>query len=158
MSKDPHDLSGEDLRDYLREAVRIDPLSLQDEYIRLPADYAFFNEVYRKKLEAHLLAEAEMKRIFAGQMMVASERVMPNGKSPTVDQQKALVESSEEYVEAKREAIGAEVDMVEARGVLEAIRTKREMLVSLGATVRQEMQHDPAVRDRARADRAAREG
>lgn len=156
--KDPHNLDNEDLRDYLREAVRIDPLQLQDEYVRLPADYAFFSEVYRRKLEAHLLAEAEMKRVYAGQILLAAERIMPNGKPPTVGQQEALAEESRDYVDVKRAAIFAEADMVEARGVLEAIRTKRDMVIQMGAHVRQEMQHDPAVRERARTSRDVREG
>lgn len=148
------DRDQEDPSTYLRDCVRIEPLALQEEFIRMPADYAYWNEQYRIKLEAHLLAEAERKRVYAGRLLLAGEKVNgATGKPVTVDQAKALAEGDDDYQATVRDSIHAEADMIEARGILEAIRTKRDMLMQIGATTRQEMQHDPAVRDRQRAQR-----
>lgn len=147
-----------ELDEYLRECVRIDPHSLNDEFVRLPADYAFFNEKYRTALERSLLADAAVKRMRAGLYITSSEAVMPSGKPATVGYIEALVERDPDYAQAASEAIYAEADVAHVKGVLEAIRTKRDMIIQMGATVRQELQNDPAVRDRARTDRMARGG
>lgn len=148
----------DELDEYLRECVRIDAHSLQDEYVRLPADYAFWNERYRAALERSLLAEADVKRVYAGLYLSGGERVMPSGKPATVDWIKARIEDDQDYRQAVAESIYAEADVAHVKGILEAIRTKRDMIIQMGATVRQEMQHDPAVRDRARTERTYRGG
>lgn len=146
--------SDRDPAEYLRDCVRIEPIALHEEFIRMPADYAYWNEQYRQKLEAHLLCAAERKRVYAGCLLAAGERINAStGKPVTVDQAKAIAETDRSYQLCVTDDIHAEADMIEARGILEAIRTKRDMLMQLGATARQEMQHDPAVRERSRAQR-----
>lgn len=142
---------------YLLDCVRIEPLALQEEFIRLPADYSYWNEQYRQSLERHLLAKAERERVWAGRYIVESERTHPTtGKPVTVDYAKANIEIDAEYQQTVADSIAAEAAMAHARGVLEAIRTKRECLISLGATQRQELEHDPLVRSRAENERMAR--
>lgn len=142
---------------YLQDCVRIEPLALQEEYVRLPADYAYWNEQYRQALEASLVAKADKERIWSTCYLVETERTHPTtGKPVTVDYAKAAVEANQEYYEAVKAAITTEVELTRIKGVLEAIRAKREMLVSLGATLRQEMQHDPMVRDNVATQRLAR--
>lgn len=148
----------DELDDYLRGCVRIDPANINDEFVRLPSDYALWNERYRTALERSLLAEAEVKRVHAGLYLRGGARVMPTGKPATVDWIKAMIEDDPDYQQAVADAIRAEADVAHVKGVLEAIRTKREALVSIGANIRQEMQHDPAVRDRTRTERTYRGG
>ena len=46
--------------------------------------------------------------------------------------------------------VRAEVERVRVKGVCDAIIAKREALISLGAHVRKEMEHDPRTRERQR--------
>lgn len=147
-----------ELDDFLRECVRIDPHNVNDEFIKLPAQFALWNERYRTAMERSLLADAETKRIRAGIYILSSEAVMPSGKPATVGYIDALVERDPDYVAARQDEIRAEVEVAHIKGVLEAIRTKRDALTSVGANLRQEMQHDPAVRDRVRTERTYRDG
>lgn len=144
--------------DFLADCVRIEPLALNEEYIRLPSDYAFWAEKYRVALERHLLAKAERERSWSKFYLHHSATYGPNGKPATVDYIKASIDTESEYVGAVTEAIYAEGDMTKMRNVLEAIRSKREMLVSLGATIRQEMSQDPVVRERERNKRYSEDG
>jgi hypothetical protein len=146
----------EDLDQYLLDCVRIEPLALSEEFVRLPADYAFWNERYRQALEAHLLAEAERERIWAGCYILAVERTQPSGKPATVEYAKAWVEGDADYRKSVAEGISAQAEEKRVRGILEAIRTKRDALTSLGATQRQELEHDPLIRSQEYAKRAGR--
>ena len=53
--------------------------------------------------------------------------------------------------------LAAEVDLVRAKGVCEAVRTRKDMLVSLGAQVRAEMGGEPSVRQQHRLNRELHE-
>jgi hypothetical protein len=70
----------------------------------------------------------------------------------------SAVEMDQRNFDAKMRAIEAEVDEKRLRGVLDAVRTKRDMLISLGAHVRIEMEHDPVIREEVRGRRLVREG
>jgi hypothetical protein len=147
----------EDVDDYLRDCVRIEPMAIQEEFVRMPADYAFWNERYRTALEAHLLAEAERERVWAGLFIIESQKANPaTGKPASIEYAKAAVEGSNAYREVVADAIRAQAERERVRGILEALRTKRDSLVSLGAMVRQEMQHDPTVRTKLDNDRIQR--
>ena len=136
----------DNLDEYLRECLRIEPLALQEEFVRTPADFAYWNEQYKQALEKYMNAKAERERVFAKVYLISCEKPMPNGKQATVDYAKALVEGDPEYRNVYQDEITAEVEVAKLKGVLEAIRTKRDMLIQIGAQVRQELQHDPLVR------------
>ena len=76
--------------------------------------------------------------------------VMDAGAKITVDMVKAAIDSHDDYVAAQRKTIDAEVEKNECFGRLDAIRSKRDMIVSLGAQIRAEMQADPTVREHMR--------
>jgi hypothetical protein len=55
--------------------------------------------------------------------------------------------------QARAKEVAADAERVRLYGVLDALRSKRDMLISLGAHIRAEMQHDPMIRERAALDR-----
>lgn len=139
-----------DPNEYLKSCLRIEPLALQEEFVRVPADFAYWAEQYKVALEKHLTAKAELERAEARSYLLSSNKVNPATAKPfTVDAIKALVTTDPDVVLSRDAAVAAEVDSVRLKNILEAIRTKREMLISLGAQVRSEMEHDPLVRKRA---------
>jgi hypothetical protein len=43
-------------------------------------------------------------------------------------------------------------------GNVDSLHSKREMLISMGAHIRKEMDHDPVIREQMRGSRLAKEG
>lgn len=133
--------------EYLKECVRINPEDIQSEYLRIPADLAYWNAQYATALRAHLMAEVDLKIMKGRLIPMIREQIVIKGGKPTVDQVDALVESNEDYIAQRYELVGTEVAKNEAYGKLDAIRSKKEMLISLGAHIRAEMEGDPSLRE-----------
>jgi len=149
---------------YLADTVQIEPLALEEEFIRLPADLAYWNERYSQAVRAFLISKIEVERCGARLHLEVRTRLMgvavPEGaksKGPTVADIEAAVESEPELQAARMRALDAEVDKVRLQGVLDAVRAKRDMLVQLGARARIEMEADPVIRDRIQARQAQRD-
>lgn len=144
-----------DAREYLARATKIDPLQLQDEFVRAPSDVAYWNDRYADAIAEYLVTKIERERI-VGMLMtdagLADELELRLEKKPTVDQLKAYVNTKEEYLEARGREARADAEQKRMRGVVEALSTKRDMLISLGAHIRLEMQQDPLLRRTARDD------
>jgi hypothetical protein len=147
-----HDI---EVDDYLRDCVRIEPLALEQEYVRLPADFAYWGERYSVAMRTYLQLEEDTKRTTARLWMETREKLTAAGKKPTEAMIDAAMRQEEEHQKAHAALVGAEAEKERLRVVMEAIRTKREMLVSLGATIRQEKEHDPVIRERVRARQTA---
>jgi hypothetical protein len=135
--------------EYLLECLKIEPLALSEEFIRLPGDFAYWAGKYATATEDYLKAKAGCEHEYARLYLLAGQKVNPaSGKPYTVEALKSLVEVEDDYQAAHLAEIEAEVTLTKAKNTLEAIRTKRDMAVQLGAQVRQEMQADPLTRDR----------
>lgn len=139
------------MEDYLRACVRIDPLDIQGEYIRIPADLAYWNDRYAEALRVFLGSEIEVKLIRAQMEPQIREMLLNAGGKTTEAQVKAAIDSDENVIDAQRRNVEAEVEKNRHYGILDAIRSKKEMLISLGAHIRVEMAGDPLIRDMQRA-------
>lgn len=139
------------IEDYLKDAIQIVPEALEEEFIRVPADIAYWNERHSVALRQHLEAKIERERI-QGELLTdpefAEELEARLGKKPTVDQLKGGMTTSRRYITARLAEASAEAERARLRGCVEAVASKRDMLISLGAHVRLEMQHDPVLRSR----------
>lgn len=139
-----------DAAEYARLSVAIEPLALQEEFVRLPADMAHWGARYAQAFRAWKLAALAEERVEAELHVEHRERMAmanPDGKKgPTVDAVNSAVVNDQRYHDAHYRTIEAEVEKLRVQGTLEAVRAKREMLISLGAQLRAEMQSDPRVR------------
>lgn len=154
-----------EVESFLKEAIDVDPEFLSEEFVRIPADLAYYNERYSRALGAYLEAKAERERI-AGELSISPKFIKDltdkineyneedeKPKRPTVDQLKAAVLNDPAFIEARLIETRADAERTRLRGCVDALATKRDMVVSLGAHVRLEMQHDPVVRSRMAAMR-----
>jgi hypothetical protein len=123
----------------LKECVTIDAAQLHDEFMRIPADYAYYSQQYADAKRVYLLDKMERGSIWARIRLETRETLTMQGERVTEARLDTEAEINEEYCDAKRKEIMSEVEMVKLYGILEAIKTKREMLISLGAHIRQEM-------------------
>lgn len=121
----------------IKSATDIDPDKLNDHFTRLPSDLAYYNEVYSEALKVLLTAkrlldigEADLRVKLKGQLA---------GTKVTVSDLDAMVLTHNDYRKLQEDVDSAEYLKSRAAGVVDAVRAKREMLVSLGAQLRAEM-------------------
>jgi len=141
-------LKGLTVEAYLKECVMVEPLAIEEEFVRLPADLAYWAERYALAYGVEAKAKSHRTRLHA---LLSIEYRESLGQSPGVGRvTEALVEAKVEndvrYIAAVNHHIDADVDLVRLKGVVDAIRTKRDMLISIGAHVRAEMGTDPTLR------------
>ena len=130
----------------VNEVTHIDPLQLQDAFIRVPADLARWTERYAQSLRRALRTEATRKRVFAERFLDIKTTPIDGMKGPSEAVIKMKVETDDLYMEAVDNEIDAEVERMRTHGIVEAIRGKKDALISLGAHVRAEMGDSPRIR------------
>lgn len=142
--------------DEVAQVVQVDSLDVDGHFNRLPADIARWTERYADALGRALRAEARQRRTFAELFLEYKATLLENGKNMSEEVAKYKTRCNPKYVEAQDAEIDAEVARVRIEGVLNALRAKKDALVSLGAGMRAEMNANPSIRgDRAEYDRAS---
>lgn len=138
------------LDEYLTDCVKIEPLALEEEYIRLPADLAFWNDRYAKAVETYLQAKHDSDTMYAKLLIIHRATLQNQGVKVTESIVEATILQDQKWLDVEQKRIGAEAAKARLSGVLDAVKTKRDMLISLGAHIRAEMERDPQVRERQR--------
>ena len=146
MSEDKTALHDITVSKFLADSVAVEPTAIQEEYVRLPADLAYWNELYARAYHRHLTAKVNEKHLNALLRIEHREQLENSVARVTESMVDSAVDTDERLQRAHSERIEAEVEKTRLYGILDAIRAKREMLVSLGAHVRAEMEDDPLVR------------
>ncbi len=136
-----------EMEDYLRECVKIEPLAIQEEFVRIPMDLAYWNARYARALKNYLMSKIEVDVMYARLEPEIRQALINAGAKVTEAQVKSAIESNEDYIAVRRDQVNAEVEKNELFGCLDAIRSKKEMLISLGAHLRAEMEGDPTIRE-----------
>ena len=126
----------------VRAVVEIDEHDLSAEYASAPHHLALWGERYARAQEEYLRAKLGRERCEARLRLALREEweADPKNKRCTEAQLDAMVSAHDEYAGAKVTEIEAEAVALRARGITQALRAKTEMLISLGATQRAEMQ------------------
>lgn len=141
--------------EYLARCVEIDPLGLQEEYVRLPADLAYQSSRYAQAYREAARAKSARKRLGALLAIEHRARLQLDGRA-TEAMVEAAVETDPRMQTAEDREIDAEVERQRLYGIVDAVRAKKDMLVSIGAHVRAEMGADPTVRAAHAAMRAGK--
>ena len=155
-----HDI---DIDDYLKDCVTLEPTAISEEYARVAADLAYWNEQYARAYKKFLQAKLNRERVEARTHLELKEKLKASSddskrKGPTVDDLKAAVSSNPEVMAAQEAEVLAEAEKVSLYGAVDAVRAKRDMVTQLGAQFRIEMQNDPVLREQSLGHRRAREG
>jgi hypothetical protein len=143
--------------DYLRQCVRITPEAMSQEYMQLPGVLAYWNAQYARTNRAYLDAKLDVAVTRARLQPLVRDALLRAGAKVTESQVEAAIDSNEDMIDAIRRMNAADALKHEAFGIVDTIRAKREMLISLGAHVRAEMAHDPVVREYAKSQRMREE-
>ncbi len=143
-------LNGIEIDAYLLDCVTLLPEALQEEFTRVSADTAYWSRRYSDAHKGYLQAKVKAKRMRALVYIDQRETLLSNNVKVTEALIEAKVECDERVQEADDALIVAEVERAEMDGAMEAVRAKKDMLVSIGAHVRAEMARDPMLRDQTR--------
>lgn len=130
--------SEEPSAEYIIRSTTVNPDNIQVEFCTLSADIAYWSQQYAdayEKLSRHVVAMKELEATLLIDYRARLEAV----RKPTVAEIEALVASDQSYAAAQRQKVHLECDKVRVSGILEAVRAKKDMLVSLGAQQRAEM-------------------
>lgn len=151
MTDETNDLETATLHDVeidklLLDCVSIDPLALDEEFVRMPADLAYWNEQYAQAIRDHLYAKHEYDKVRAAVMIELREDAAATGAKLTVADLEARVVLDDRVDAAHIAMIESEAHKAHMRCRADAVMAKRDMLQSLGAKVRAEM-NDPIIRE-----------
>lgn len=141
----------------IKKVVSIREDFIKEEYIGLSANLARWGRKRVGLAKAVRLAELDLeieeKRIKKSARARRLEEIEAAGKDTklkplTDDAAEELVITDPAYRAARVRVIEAQERRDETGVVVDAIHAKREMIVSLGATLRLEIESDPSIRDR----------
>ena len=135
-----------DPKQYLEDCIKIDDLALDEEFIRLPADMAFWSARYSDALKTYMLAKLESDKAKAKAHLEIKSRAELEGRKMTVGDLDASVQLDPDYLDAAVALIEADVERQKLRDAVSAIHAKKDMIQSLGAKLRAEMGGDPMVK------------
>lgn len=130
---------------FLRECVEIDPAQLNDEFIRIPGDLAYWSNAYAAASRDAAVAKLDYERAWA-QLYLTLKAENAGNKGATVDWLKAACDNDPDVYDAQLLMIEKEAEKVRLRGMVDAVIAKKDMVQSLGAKLREEMRGDPTLR------------
>lgn len=149
--------ANKDPDEFVEECVTIDDSSfvtLNQSYVSLPAYLAYWNNryasVYRYWTERKTITEQTYAQL-ANYYRDALQGM--NKTRVTLAEVEHQIVLDVNYQQAKAKETMAESEKIRIYGVIDALRTKKDMLVSLGANMRLEMGSDPMIRDQTRIER-----
>jgi len=134
-----------DVDEYLAQCTQVEPLALQEEFVRWSGDYAYWNEKLAKASRLHASCKLEREKIYS--RLTLEARAMAGTSKTTVAEIEAKVMADPAYQTAREAETDAEVETERISGVLQALRGKKDMLVQLGYHQRAEMAGDPTLRE-----------
>jgi hypothetical protein len=136
-----HDI---EVDDYYAECVGPPDLMMLDhEFARVSSDIAYWGEKYAEAYEEAAMAKLEMEETQARAYLLVKETTTTRMSIPEIE---ALVATDQLVRDARIRNIEADAKKVKMKGRVQAVLSRREMLVSLGAHVRKEMDGDPMIR------------
>jgi len=135
----------------LRRVVKIEPTAIQEEFAQLPSDLNRWGYLLAEAGEIVDRAALDLKEWDAQERLRIRNTAEEKGmKTPSVDLIDSLVYANERYRKLREAIIQADRIREEVSATVEAVRAKKEMLISLGATMRQEVEagRELVIRDR----------
>lgn len=134
------EINGEHVDEYVWESVSIERTNLNEEFIRVSADLYYWGNALAKAEAEEAAAKINLKSIAAAKHVEISRIA-----KLSVRNAEAAVEVSREYQEADNLLLAKSAARGQLRAIVDAVRSKRDMIVSLGAQMRAEMKLEPTI-------------
>lgn len=151
MAKDkftaPSALGDVEVTEYLKECVTIEPMALEEEFVRVASDLAYWGAKWADAQKAAALTKLTRNEVEAALDAEHRAEAAQNGEKVTEKVIASRVASDDRMKAVEVALIEAEAAASRARAFADAVRAKKDMVVSLGSQVRAEMQADPSIRN-----------
>lgn len=131
----------------VRAATAIEEAAIHGHFLRLSSDLAYFNGIYSDVLGLLRVAERRLEFGEADIRLEYRQSTQPSGKAATEGYIDECVKADHRYRKLREEVDNAEVLKSRVSGVVDAIRSKKEMLITVGANMRAELEGDPMIRE-----------
>jgi len=128
--------------DHARGAVAIDDGNLRDEMVRFPSDLAYYGHRFAVSSRDAARAKvylAEVESMVYLECRELLEDLAEKGKKPTEATISSKVDADLRVRNARAAMIDAEFGSAQSKAHLDAVRSKRDMLVALAQLARAEM-------------------
>lgn len=128
-----------DLDSYRADCLSLEPEALEEELVRLPADYGYWAERFASAKVGHLRAKAERDRVRAQLYSEWQLSLKADGGRVTEANISASVDQDPRWLEAQATEITALGEVHRLQGTLEGLRCKREALQQIAYMRREEL-------------------
>jgi hypothetical protein len=126
--------------------VSIDINDLQQEFCKVPSDLAYWGERMADTHQAAKVARLRREQVESRLYTQYKAEIEAEGKRATEAAVHAALVQDDLYEHAKLTEIEAEAAALSMKNRFWAVSAKKDLVQSLGATIRAEMQRDPMVR------------
>ena len=131
---------------FFEEAMHFTVDDLQNQFVKVAAEFAYFAGLYGKANKNYLIAKVNRERTEAHKyQVIRHEQIEQNGKT-TEKQVEAAIKTDAEYSAAVETEVLAMAKRDDIRTKLDGCRIKKDVLVSLGAAQRTEREGDIYIR------------
>ncbi len=121
-------------------AVKVnDPVDMTADLVRIPGDMAYWTAAFAEAERGVQTLKVEIKVAEGRAWLAARKRQEMNGKKPTDKTTEAMVAVDEAVVTLRTALAEYVAKRKHLEGIVDAIKTKRDMLITLGANQRKEM-------------------
>jgi hypothetical protein len=141
---------------YYKACIDFEPSLIDEEFTRLSGDLGYWNEKVATASKEVMLADWQEQKIEA-QLYLKFKEPEEGKKPPTEATVQAAIRTHKAYEAAHLKHIEAKYEYTQLAGRAKTISKKSEMLVSLGAQIRQEREGDKRILERTFAQRQARD-
>ena len=130
---------------YAGECVALEATNLQGEFIKYTADLAYWGQRVAEARQGESFCKMA-RDVQAADLDTLAREALAGDKKPTEAMIAAWVTKHPAMQGTEQHLIAATFELDRAKAIYDALRSKRDMLVGLGAQQRAEMQHDPALK------------
>lgn len=118
----------------------IDSFLLEEQYSEHSSNYSYWNDVYVDAYRTWRMSKDKIKEVYAERYEIVRNKLEKTKKGKvTVKEVEIDIERDPIYLKAKANEIEADAEKERWKGRLEALRSRKDMLISLGAHVREEI-------------------
>lgn len=132
-------------QDYAQSCVQLEQSNLQGEFVKYTADLSHWGEKVAAARREESMAKMQ-RDVQAADLDTMGREVLALEKKPTEAMVASWVTRHPVMQSAEKALIDASFELDRAKAIYDALRSKRDMLVGLGAQQRAEMQHDPSIK------------
>jgi len=122
------------------DAVNLNPENIHNELARVSADLNYFSSLLSEANLAVMSAKIDLKEVEGSTYLTTKKMAEASGKKTTEANLSAVVDTADTVIRARRVLASSDSEKKRLEGIVSAISTKSQMLISLSALMRKEME------------------